>query len=507
MSLTKVTNSMIDGAYVNLLDFGAVGNGIADDTTAIQNWLTYCSDNKLVGYVPVGRFKYTGSILTQPWVCIRGAGAPKPNATDSALVGGSIFQGLMRFSGTNIDIQDLGVDCGVDSGLGAVDVLIVSTGAIYQGEYCRLENVIGLGRAAGDAAHAILVEGYDNVSIDTVTGIRTYYGLAAKVKKASIRNVKGYQNSVAGCILRSNSPDGLCEDIIVDGVITVGEGSAGSGSGGSNYGFYLVADSAAQRIIINNIKAENALNTVAIRPNATINELIIDNVVTRLSGQSALGFLPGAGTLYSCIVNNVVGVELTAWLSRIESTVNQIQMQNMFGSGSTSFGYLDEMIRVESTVQATHFDNVQLVENYSLATLGCIRYNNSYPNNTLGSNIRAKPQDATAGGITTGIPQPGYQFSSASGATVTLSPNYSPTGVTTIKSERSNVASTVTVVSNAYNPSQRFATGSRLIIINADTSTLTISSSAVATKSGSDIVMAAGTAAMFVYGGAGWYEI
>ena len=36
MALTKVTYSMISGAVVNVLDFGAVGNGVADDAAAIQ---------------------------------------------------------------------------------------------------------------------------------------------------------------------------------------------------------------------------------------------------------------------------------------------------------------------------------------------------------------------------------------------------------------------------------------------------------------------------------------
>lgn len=36
MSLTKATYSMIDGAPINLVDYGVVGDGVADDTAAIQ---------------------------------------------------------------------------------------------------------------------------------------------------------------------------------------------------------------------------------------------------------------------------------------------------------------------------------------------------------------------------------------------------------------------------------------------------------------------------------------
>lgn len=36
MPLTKVSYSMIDGAPINVVDFGAVGDGVADDTTAFQ---------------------------------------------------------------------------------------------------------------------------------------------------------------------------------------------------------------------------------------------------------------------------------------------------------------------------------------------------------------------------------------------------------------------------------------------------------------------------------------
>jgi hypothetical protein len=63
MSLTKATYSMIEGAPVNVLDFGAVGDGVADDTAAIQaaiDAVIASGGNTL--YIPAGTYKTTDTL-------------------------------------------------------------------------------------------------------------------------------------------------------------------------------------------------------------------------------------------------------------------------------------------------------------------------------------------------------------------------------------------------------------------------------------------------------------
>jgi len=52
MSLTKATYAMINGAPANVLDFGAVSNGVTDDTAAILTALTSVNTNGGLVYIP-----------------------------------------------------------------------------------------------------------------------------------------------------------------------------------------------------------------------------------------------------------------------------------------------------------------------------------------------------------------------------------------------------------------------------------------------------------------------
>lgn len=87
MSLTKVSFSMINGDVVNILDFGAKGDGITDDTSAISSALAYASSIHTAAppfgkpyvrgtkvYVPPGRYVITSGLVLPPDVMLYGAG-------------------------------------------------------------------------------------------------------------------------------------------------------------------------------------------------------------------------------------------------------------------------------------------------------------------------------------------------------------------------------------------------------------------------------------------------
>lgn len=54
MSLTKATYSMIYEAPLNLKDYGAVGNGVANDTSAWTTFIADCVANNKSGFIPAG---------------------------------------------------------------------------------------------------------------------------------------------------------------------------------------------------------------------------------------------------------------------------------------------------------------------------------------------------------------------------------------------------------------------------------------------------------------------
>ena len=100
MALTKATFSVIDGAPANVLDFGAVGDGVADDTAAFNAVIAWANakggDDRsgILGstiYIPEGRYKITTALNPITVSGVTFVGASKTSAVILASVNGAVF--------------------------------------------------------------------------------------------------------------------------------------------------------------------------------------------------------------------------------------------------------------------------------------------------------------------------------------------------------------------------------------------------------------------------------
>ena len=135
MSLTKVSYSMISGAPVNVLDYGATGNGSTDDTVAIQAAASAATNRVL--YVPAGTYRLTSVITIPVTTSIQGEGIGKTNfvqatANTGAFKTASASLAYLQWNGFTVT----GAGYGTGTSIG---VLMGET--TYGTNYCQLHNI------------------------------------------------------------------------------------------------------------------------------------------------------------------------------------------------------------------------------------------------------------------------------------------------------------------------------------------------------------------------------
>lgn len=142
MALTKVTYSMINGSSINVLDYGAVGNGSTDCSVAITNALTACPEYGTVVF-PSGTY-VINSTITVPKnnITIDGQGARflAKASTNFEYV-------LVAVSKTNIKVKNLVVDVNQINRISGQNIRFMGMG--FTGctdssfENCTVSNALG----------------------------------------------------------------------------------------------------------------------------------------------------------------------------------------------------------------------------------------------------------------------------------------------------------------------------------------------------------------------------
>ena len=124
MALTKAHNRMIEGSPVNVKDFGAVGDGVTDDTAAIQAAIdaSYTDSNACV-YFPVGVYLVTGTISIKNGVPLRGSHQGTTQQVGTTILHNSNLD-LFHYTGTGTDFVNVG---------GGIERMLILKGDGYAG--------------------------------------------------------------------------------------------------------------------------------------------------------------------------------------------------------------------------------------------------------------------------------------------------------------------------------------------------------------------------------------
>jgi len=192
MALTKVTYSMIEGPSVNVTDFGAVGDGVVDDTAAIQAAL----DSGQNVIFSRGTYKTTASLIVlNKKLSINLSGATIESTANP----------VFDFSGLTTYVELIG-------GGGAVNYTGVATGPMIQVNNLLATNNVKWGfiddvRMDGDSACAgVLISWAHNGSI------RDCY--MTNMKGYGIRMSYGWDNIIEANSIQSLDASGSC--VILD---------------------------------------------------------------------------------------------------------------------------------------------------------------------------------------------------------------------------------------------------------------------------------------------------
>lgn len=219
MSLTKVTYSMINGAPVNVLDYGAIGDGVTNNYSAFTLAIASIPAAGGILYIPAGTYYLgtSGLLISRSNLTIIGEGMPQVSTNLYNLSGGTILQGTVVIDGNNIAVSSLGVDCGTtyvtarNSGNGIDALVIHNVAQTSINKNTNVRDVVGLTKIATSTAdataavHCVLLESLQYGSGDNIVGVGGWFGIVMKVSDFNFTNLIGCESDNVNVYLKSDT--------------------------------------------------------------------------------------------------------------------------------------------------------------------------------------------------------------------------------------------------------------------------------------------------------------
>jgi hypothetical protein len=474
MSLTKATYSMIEGAPVNVLDFGADGTE-AGDSAALKAAIAFATAAWQPVILPAGRFYWDGTTITEDKVRLWGRGTPALNAGKTALEGGTIIEGGLVFTGDYIDLRDFGVDIGSASGVTGVDAIKCLAQPYNTGKTLNTQNLIGLCDSPSSAVHALLFEGYAQHTGGNLHGVYGYFGIVIKNRNVQLTTLKATDPSDTGIYFKSDNTFGQCADVQVDAIEVVG-----ATAGAVDYAVRLQADSALMdNIQIGKIRAQGHGTSLLVQTLDTVGAAFGAAYIGSIISESAatddvfIYNLKPSGELNRVEIGSLISINPAAktlnLLCEPSAQIDDVRVNSIYANyaSGTAGAVLDGAVFVGDGVLRSQIGSASLLVAFGTASLGALNYASAGEAHLLGMR--------TARVTGAGRPAPGFSIQALSGATATVTVPNNDAGTRTSLVKLTHAAP-ITITTFAATPSgnQALEIGHILTLFNATSNLVTV---------------------------------
>jgi len=368
MSLTKVSFSMINGAVVNVKDYGAVGDAVTDDTLAIQAAIDACSNNGNGGGIV---FVPSGIYLMRSRDYVNSAGT---------VIGRCCL--IMR-DGVTLQGENWGTQLKLDANQYLVGTYfrMIASDTINMLQQASIRDITINGNRANNPAitdgNNILLEVLSNVTIDNVNtlssngnGILLRGTTTQFMSNVAVTNCYSFNHAMIGIqcsqfnglVIDNNivrSTDNNCIDIYGDSAVPGGESHS------------------VDFVISNNVCTGSGLNA-GIFPETVANGVIIGNSVSSCQTGIHCNTINNQPTGVTIEGNNIYDCEYGVWIS---GATRGVRIIDNYINDFTTYGvYLGTVNYGE--VQANYFKPAPGATNCVLLAGTAPGYNRVF-NNTV----------------------------------------------------------------------------------------------------------------------------
>lgn len=213
--------------YISVKNFGAVGNGIADETLAFSKAQDYAYTNKMAIFIPNGFYKLNLELKFDSLFLF---GENKPTVSNDSLINGAVIMGSINSKNKkNIEIDNLGV-------WSSSDAIVTGDGLGSQPLHQKYFNIALLGTGYFGYKHGFLCQSGSSVSVSNFNLNSFYHGIAIRASDVIIKNTEANKCGFTSIIVKSAAGGNEnAKNVNIENVLITGDSTNVYARGGGYY--------------------------------------------------------------------------------------------------------------------------------------------------------------------------------------------------------------------------------------------------------------------------------